>query len=42
MAVPDVLLGGDHGAIADWRQEQSRQRSRANDEINPSGKDGLT
>jgi tRNA (guanine37-N1)-methyltransferase len=25
--VPDVLLGGDHGAIADWRAEQSRQRT---------------
>jgi tRNA (guanine37-N1)-methyltransferase len=42
MAVPDVLLGGDHGAIARWRQEQSRLRSRANEEINPSRKDDLT
>ena len=24
MAVPEVLLSGDHGAIARWRQEQSR------------------
>jgi tRNA (guanine37-N1)-methyltransferase len=25
--VPDVLLSGDHGRIADWRREQSRSRS---------------
>src|SRR5204863_6148197 len=25
--VPDVLLSGDHGKIAEWRREQSRQRS---------------
>ena len=25
--VPDVLLGGDHGAIAKWRAEQSRLRT---------------
>jgi tRNA (guanine37-N1)-methyltransferase len=28
MAVPEVLLGGDHGAVARWRQEQSLLRSR--------------
>ena len=28
MAVPDVLLSGDHGAIADWRRQQSDRRSR--------------
>ncbi|MHB1421994.1 MAG: tRNA (guanosine(37)-N1)-methyltransferase TrmD [Gemmataceae bacterium] len=28
MAVPDVLLSGDHGDVARWRQEQSRLRSR--------------
>jgi tRNA (guanine37-N1)-methyltransferase len=28
MAVPDILLSGDHGAIADWRQQQSDCRSR--------------
>jgi tRNA (guanine37-N1)-methyltransferase len=28
MAVPDVLLSGDHGAIARWRQDQSDRRSR--------------
>lgn len=27
MAVPDVLLSGDHGAIRRWRSEQSRGRS---------------
>jgi tRNA (guanine37-N1)-methyltransferase len=27
--VPDVLLSGDHGRIADWRREQSRSRSLA-------------
>jgi len=26
-AVPDVLLGGDHGAIAKWRAEQSQLRT---------------
>lgn len=28
MAVPDVLLSGDHGAVARWRREQSLLRSR--------------
>jgi tRNA (guanine37-N1)-methyltransferase len=28
MAVPDILLSGDHGAIARWRAEQSERRSR--------------
>jgi tRNA (guanine37-N1)-methyltransferase len=28
MTVPDVLLSGDHGAIADWRRQQSDRRSR--------------
>ena len=26
-SVPDVLLSGDHGRIAEWRREQSRLRS---------------
>ena len=26
--VPDVLLGGDHAAIAKWRAEQSQQRTQ--------------
>ena len=28
MPVPDVLLSGDHGAIADWRKQESELRSR--------------
>jgi len=28
MTVPEILLSGDHGAIARWRQEQSNLRSR--------------
>ncbi len=28
MKVPDVLLSGDHGAIARWRAEQARQRTK--------------
>ena len=28
MAVPDVLLSGDHGKIADWRREQAMARTR--------------
>lgn len=31
MTVPDVLLSGDHGAIARWRDEQSARRSRRAD-----------
>ncbi len=28
MKVPEVLLSGDHGKIAEWRAEQRRQRTR--------------
>jgi tRNA (guanine37-N1)-methyltransferase len=28
MAVPEVLISGDHGAVARWRREQSLARSR--------------
>lgn len=28
-SVPDILLSGDHGAIAKWRQEQREARTRA-------------
>jgi tRNA (guanine37-N1)-methyltransferase len=28
MRVPEVLLSGDHGAVAKWRTEQSRQRTQ--------------
>ena len=31
MSVPEVLLSGDHGAIARWRKEQSDRRSRRAD-----------
>ena len=33
MAVPEVLLSGDHEAVARWRREQSLARSRAGAEI---------
>lgn len=29
LAVPEVLRSGDHGAIAAWRREQARRRTRA-------------
>jgi tRNA (guanine37-N1)-methyltransferase len=29
ISVPDVLLSGNHAAIAAWRREQSRERTRA-------------
>ncbi len=28
MAVPEVLLGGNHGEIAKWRDQQSQERTR--------------
>ena len=28
MTVPDVLLSGDHGRVAQWRAEQARQRTK--------------
>ena len=28
MTVPEVLLGGNHGAVAAWRQEQRKMRTR--------------
>ena len=28
MAVPDILLGGNHGAIAKWRREQRKLRTQ--------------
>ncbi len=30
MKVPDILLSGDHGKIAQWRQDQARQRTQQN------------
>ena len=35
MAVPDVLLSGNHQAIARWRREQSEARSRPGGEVPP-------
>jgi tRNA (guanine37-N1)-methyltransferase len=29
VSVPEVLLSGNHAAIAAWRREQSRERTRA-------------
>jgi len=28
--VPDILLSGNHGAIAKWRAEQSLEKTRRN------------
>jgi tRNA (guanine37-N1)-methyltransferase len=28
LEVPEILLSGNHGAIADWRREQSELQSR--------------
>ncbi|MFL6540489.1 MAG: tRNA (guanosine(37)-N1)-methyltransferase TrmD, partial [Chthoniobacterales bacterium] len=28
--VPDVLLSGDHGEIAAWREAQARERTKLN------------
>jgi tRNA (guanine37-N1)-methyltransferase len=39
MAVPDVLLGGDHEAIARWRREQSLSRSRPEQPTGPERTD---
>jgi tRNA (guanine37-N1)-methyltransferase len=30
LEVPEVLLSGNHGAVARWREEQSRLRSERN------------
>jgi tRNA (guanine37-N1)-methyltransferase len=32
MEVPEILLSGDHGAIAQWRREQSERRSQPGQE----------
>jgi tRNA (guanine37-N1)-methyltransferase len=44
MSVPEVLLSGNHQAIARWRREQAEKRSRrVNDETDPASlqKDGV-
>jgi tRNA (guanine37-N1)-methyltransferase len=40
MAVPDILLSGDHQAIARWRQEQSAARGQAADNKKKLTKNG--
>ena len=30
MAVPEVLLSGDHGAVERWRREAAREKTRRN------------
>ena len=30
MEVPEVLLSGHHGKIAEWKKEQAVERTRAN------------
>jgi tRNA (guanine37-N1)-methyltransferase len=30
LAVPEILLSGNHAAVAQWREEQSRERSKRN------------
>jgi tRNA (guanine37-N1)-methyltransferase len=35
MEVPEVLVSGDHGAVARWRREQSEIRSRGRAHITP-------
>src|SRR4029077_19248171 len=34
MEVPEVLLSGNHQAVARWREEQSRVRSRRDENTN--------
>ena len=31
LEVPEILLSGNHGAVANWRHEQSQLRSRKTD-----------
>jgi tRNA (guanine37-N1)-methyltransferase len=41
MAVPEVLISGNHKAIARWRREQSEARSGGRDpQQGPLGKEG--
>ena len=38
MTVPEILLNGNHGAIARWRNEQSEIRSKPEPKQNPESK----
>ena len=40
MGVPEVLLSGDHQAVARWREAQSRARSRRDEDTNDSKERG--
>jgi len=40
MEVPEILLNGNHGAIADWRREQSERRSREREQASPNPQEG--
>jgi tRNA (guanine37-N1)-methyltransferase len=43
MEVPDVLLSGDHGAIAAWRRETAARKTRRNrPDLAPSGGEDAT
>jgi tRNA (guanine37-N1)-methyltransferase len=33
LSVPEVLISGNHGAIAKWRQEESKKRSNSQKSI---------
>ena len=35
MSVPEVLVSGDHQAVARWRREQSEARSRQSPGLSP-------
>ncbi len=42
MEVPEVLLGGNHQAVARWREEQSRLRSRQANETTSEKEEGTS
>jgi tRNA (guanine37-N1)-methyltransferase len=45
MEVPDILMSGNHPAVARWRREQSEARSRqrrAREETNPIATEGMS
>ena len=43
MMVPEILLSGNHQAIADWRRQQSEQRSQyKNEQVPPEQSAGET
>jgi tRNA (guanine37-N1)-methyltransferase len=36
LEVPEILVGGNHAAVAKWRREQSEKRSRESDNAKPN------